>query len=355
MALRSAPLRVELPVDDTTSAQRSRAAHPWVTSGQQQVRFGIGGGPFAGDWSVLRDFVQMVEDLGFDSYWRPDHPVFGPDGWMTLAAVAASTHRLRLGTTVSCVFYRHPLLLARIVADVDRISGGRAVLGLGAGNLESEFRALGIAYPPLRQRQAALAEALQIVPPLLRGDTVSYAGLHFQVDGVRLQPVPVQQPYVPVLVAGVGERFTLRAVAQYADASNFIPSMVDGAAEVERKYAVLREHCAAIGRTSGSVLRTYQFVPVLLADTAAALAAKREVVPQFLRAMDPQTSGGLVGTPEQAVERLLTLVGAGCQYFILSVLDFDTLRLVAERVVPAVLSGVAISQAAPTEVRLPDA
>src|SRR5689334_9153133 len=199
MALRSDPLRVQTPCEDTTSAQRSHLAHPWVTSGQQQVRFGIGGGPFAGDWSVLREFVQMVEDLGFDSYWRPDHPVFGPDGWMTLAAVATSTHRLRLGTTVSCVFYRHPLLLARIVADLDRISGGRAVLGLGAGNLEPEFRALGIAYLPLRQRQAALAEALQIVPPLLRGDTVSYAGLHFQVDGVRLQPVAVQQPSGPLL------------------------------------------------------------------------------------------------------------------------------------------------------------
>jgi alkanesulfonate monooxygenase SsuD/methylene tetrahydromethanopterin reductase-like flavin-dependent oxidoreductase (luciferase family) len=178
-------------------------------------------------------------------------------------------------------------------------SQARAVLGLGAGNLESEFQALGIAHPPLRQRQAALAEALQIVPPLLRGETVGYAGLHFKVDGVRLQPVPVQQPYVPVLVAGVGERFTLRAVAQYADCSNFISSIVDRAADVERKYAVLRGHCDAIGRPSGSVLRTYQFVPVLLADSAAELAAKRELVPQFLRAMDPQTSGGLVGTPDR--------------------------------------------------------
>ena len=92
---------------------------------------------------------------------------------------------------------------------------------------------------------------------------------------------------------------------------------------------------------------------MLLADTAAGLSAKREVVPPFLRAMDPQTAGGLVGTPEQAVERLLTLVRAGCQYFILSVRDFDTLRLVAERVMPAVLDAVASSRAA-TQVRLRD-
>ncbi|MBV9062949.1 MAG: LLM class flavin-dependent oxidoreductase [Alphaproteobacteria bacterium] len=321
-------------------ADRGAPGHPWVLNRQHIVRFGIGGGPFAGNWSALREFVQMVEELGFDSYWRPDHPVFGPDAWMTLAAVAASTNRLRLGTTVSCVFHRHPLMLARIVADLDRISGGRAVLGLGAGNLEPEFRALGIAYPRLRERQAALVEALQILPPLLRGETVSFHGVHFQVDGVKLQPGTVQQPYVPVLVAGVGERITLRAVAEYADASNFIPSMVALVPAIERKYAMLREHCVAISRPYDSVLRTYQFVPLLLADTAAALAAKRDVVPPFLRAMDPQTKGGFIGTPEQAVERLLTLVGAGCQYFILSVLDLETLRLVAERVVPAVLAEV---------------
>jgi alkanesulfonate monooxygenase SsuD/methylene tetrahydromethanopterin reductase-like flavin-dependent oxidoreductase (luciferase family) len=326
------------PVSPQHDSATTPLSHPWVTSAQHETRFGIGGGPFAGEWSVLREFVQMVEELGFDSYWRPDHPVFGPDGWMTLAAVAASTQRLRLGTTVSCIFHRHPVLLARIVADLDRISDGRAVLGLGGGNLEPEFRALGLAYPPLRQRQAALAEALQIVPPLLRGDTVNYEGVHFQVNGVKLQPVPVQQPYVPVLVAGVGEHITLSAVAEYAAASNFIPSMVASVAGIERKYAVLREHCIAVGRSSDSVLRTYQFVPVLLAETAVALDAKRELVPPFLRAMDPQTTGGFVGTPEQAVERLLALVGAGCQYFILSVLDVETLRLIAERVVPAVLA-----------------
>jgi alkanesulfonate monooxygenase SsuD/methylene tetrahydromethanopterin reductase-like flavin-dependent oxidoreductase (luciferase family) len=314
--------------------------HPWVMEGRQTIRFGIGGGPFAGEWPVLRDFVQSVENLGFDSYWRPDHPVFGPDAWITLAGVAASTRRLRLGTTVTCVFYRDPVLLARIVADVDRISGGRVVLGVGAGNLEPEFRALRLGYPPLRQRQAALAEALQIIPPLLRGETVSYQGSQFQVDRVRLQPPSVQQPYVPVLVAGVGERVTLRAVAHDADASNFIPATAATVPIVENKYAVLREHCAAVGRPYGSVLRTYQFVPVLLADTAAGLESKRELVPHFLRAMDPQGKGGLVGTPEQAVERLLALVTAGCQYFILSVLDFDTLQLVAERVVPAVRAAV---------------
>jgi alkanesulfonate monooxygenase SsuD/methylene tetrahydromethanopterin reductase-like flavin-dependent oxidoreductase (luciferase family) len=109
-------------------------------------------------------------------------------------AVAASTRRSRLGTTVSCVAYRNPMLLARMVADVDRISDGRVVLGLGAGNLEPEFLALGMAFPPLRQRQTALAEALQIIPPLLRGGTVTHHGAQLHVDSLTLQPRPVQQP-----------------------------------------------------------------------------------------------------------------------------------------------------------------
>jgi alkanesulfonate monooxygenase SsuD/methylene tetrahydromethanopterin reductase-like flavin-dependent oxidoreductase (luciferase family) len=311
--------------------------HPWVTNGQQQVRFGIGGGLFE-DWLVLRDFVQMVEDLGFDSYWRPDHPLFAQDCWTMLAAVAASTHRLRLGTTVSCVLYRNPLLLARIVADVDRISQGRVVLGLGAGYVEPEFRAMGLAFPPLRERQAALSEALQIIPKLLGGEAVTFHGAHFQLEGVSLLLPPVQQPYVPVLVAGGGERITLRAVARYADASNLLPSREGGGAaavaDVHRKYAVLQEHCTEIGRPYSAILRTYQFVPCILADSPAALDAKREHLPQLLRLRQD----GLVGTPEQAVDRLNALVGAGCQYFILSTFDVETLQLLHDRVVPSVIA-----------------
>ena len=155
---------------------------------------------------------------------------------------------------------------------------------------------------------------------------------------MRIQPLPVQKPYVPVLMAGVGERLTLPSVAQYADAANFIPSSVPA----RRPSSTSTPCCASIapgcGRPYDAVLRTYQFVPVLLADSAAALEAKREVVPPFLRAMDPQSTGGLVGTPEQAVDRLQALVSAGCQYFILSVLDFGTLHLLAERVIPGVLA-----------------
>ena len=313
------------------------SSHPWVADGQGQVRFGIVGGPM-GDWPTLRDFVQMVEGLGFDSYWRSDHPLLTADCWTTLAAVAASTQRLRLGSMVSCVFYRNPVLLARIVADVDRISQGRVILGLGAGDMELEFRAMGLAYPPVRERQAALAEALQVVPRLLRGETVSFLqGTHCRLEEVKLQATPVQQPCVPLLVAGGGKR-TLRLVATHADASNLAAEGWGGAAatdaDLRQKYEMLHAHCAELRRPYASVLRTYHFVPTLLADSPAALAVKRERVPPQLLSLFG--AGALMGTPEQAVDHLQPLVRAGCQYFTFAVLEPETLRLLAERVVPAV-------------------
>jgi alkanesulfonate monooxygenase SsuD/methylene tetrahydromethanopterin reductase-like flavin-dependent oxidoreductase (luciferase family) len=307
--------------------------HPWVTNGQGRVRFGIVGGP-QGDWSTLRDFVQMVEGLGFDSYWRADHPLLTPDCWTTLAAIAGSTDRLRLGSMVSCIFYRNPVLLARTVADVDRISHGRVILGLGAGDMAAEFRAMGLDYPPLGERRAALAESLQVVPRLLRGETVSYDGRHCRMEEVTLRPLPVQQPYVPLVVAG-GGKHTLRLVAEFADASNLAAESWGGAAathaEVRQKYELLQAHCTAAGRPYTSVLRTYHFVPTLLGDSETVLAAKRDRAAQLLAMAG---AGALVGTPEQALARLQPLVDAGCQYFTFAVFDPDTLRLLADRVTP---------------------
>jgi alkanesulfonate monooxygenase SsuD/methylene tetrahydromethanopterin reductase-like flavin-dependent oxidoreductase (luciferase family) len=314
-------------------------AHPWVSGGQWAVRFGIVGGP-SGDWHALRDFVLMTEALGFDSYWRPDHPLLLSDCWASLAAVAAVTRRLRLGSLVSCAAYRNPVLLARMVADVDRISEGRVVLGLGSGHIAGEFRAMGLAYPTAHERLATLAETLEVVPRLLRGEQVTYEGARVRILDATLTYPSVQQPYVPLLVAGGGERTTLRLVARYADASSLGAGAWGGGAatgaDVRNKYDVLAEHCAVVGRPYASVLRTYHMVPVILADDPSTVAAKRDRVPQQLLAL--AGAAALVGTPEQAIERLSSLAAAGCQYFTLAVSDSETLRLLAERVVPRVTS-----------------
>jgi len=119
------------------SAQDSFApdpsVHPWVSDGVQRIRFGIN--VVAQGWPEMRDLAQMAEGLGFDSFWRIDHPMLGHDCWTTLAALAAVTRTIRLGTHVSCVAYRTPVLLARMAADIDAISNGRLVLGLGSGDM----------------------------------------------------------------------------------------------------------------------------------------------------------------------------------------------------------------------------
>src|SRR5215470_4758095 len=143
------------------------SVHPWASCGAQRIRFGISAGTQS--WPEMHDLAQMAEGLGFDSFWRVDHPMLGHDGWTTLAALAAVTRTIRLGTHVSCVAYRPPVLLARMAADIDAISNGRLVLGLGSGDMPREFQQLGLTYLTTKARQAALEEAIRIIHPLLRG------------------------------------------------------------------------------------------------------------------------------------------------------------------------------------------
>ncbi len=322
---------------DTTTA-----IHPWVAEGARRVRFGINAGT-APDWGLTRDFVQTAEGLGFDALLIPDHPAVLPNGtWTALAALAEATRTIRLGTLVSCVHYWNPLVLARNAADVDRISGGRLVLGMGSGDMPHEYRQMGLAYPPVGARQAALEEGLQIIGPLLRGEQVTFQGEHFRVEGASLPTPPVQQPHVPIVVAGGGERTTLRFVARYADASNLGAAAWAGGAftpeDARHKFAVLRERCEEAGRPYEAILRT-ALVFLFLSDSPTALEAKMANVPPHLLGFFDRLP--IVGTPEEAVARVRGLVEAGFRYIICGIMPFDreTLQLAAERVIPAVTGG----------------
>jgi alkanesulfonate monooxygenase SsuD/methylene tetrahydromethanopterin reductase-like flavin-dependent oxidoreductase (luciferase family) len=311
--------------------------HPWVAAGDGAVRFGIAYGPRA-DWVEVRDFVQVVEALGFDSYWTMDHPVSGFDAWSSLAALAAVTTSIRLGPLVSCVFYRSPAMLARLAADVDRVSGGRLVLGLGGGNHAREFATLGLPFPGTTERLAAVAETVHIVRGLWGEESFTVAGEQHQGNTRLVRPGPVQQPRVPILIAGGGEKVTLRQVAALADASNFSPHAMAGSAygaeDVQRKLAALRDHCDALGRSYAAILRTQVAVPVVLAETPSMLAAKLAAIPATVRR--GYASSTLAGLPEDAVTYYHGLVGAGLNYFIAGIYgnDIETVRLLAERVVP---------------------
>jgi alkanesulfonate monooxygenase SsuD/methylene tetrahydromethanopterin reductase-like flavin-dependent oxidoreductase (luciferase family) len=319
--------------------------HPWVAEGQHTVRFGVCTGSLkggVGDWPAYQAFVQRVEALGFDSVWKPDHPMAWLDCWTVLAALAVTTTRIRLGSFVSCVAFRQPSLLARMSADVDRMSAGRLVLGLGIGDVLPEFEQLGLQVPSTRERQHALEETIRIVRGVADQAPFTYHGQQFWVANATLPFGPIQQPHLPLLIAGGGERVTLRQVAQYADMSNFGEHAYTGgaqsAADVRRKLDVLDQHCAALGRPPESVLRSHITYPLILSSTRARVEARIDAIPSATKALI-QTSL-FAGTPDDAISYYRGLAEAGIQYFIPTILGLDeeTLELLADRVVPAVVT-----------------
>jgi alkanesulfonate monooxygenase SsuD/methylene tetrahydromethanopterin reductase-like flavin-dependent oxidoreductase (luciferase family) len=289
------------------------------------------------DWSAFLDWVQEAEALGFDSVWAQDHPPRYPDWGTTLAALALATRTIRLGPLVSCIAYRNPVVLAQVASDIDRLSHGRLILGVGICDVPAEFDQLGIPFPSVRERQAALGEALEIVTGVWGPLPFTYAGAHFRVREDNA-PRPVQTPHVPILIAGGGERVTLRQVARYADASNFSPSPYAGGvwsvAEVRRKLTVLDGHCDAFGRPREAILRSHLVLPLVLAPTPSALHAKLAELSSA--EIDLFGAGLLAGTPSDVLAHYRTLVTAGIRYFIATMRenDVETLRLLGNHVLP---------------------
>jgi alkanesulfonate monooxygenase SsuD/methylene tetrahydromethanopterin reductase-like flavin-dependent oxidoreductase (luciferase family) len=216
------------------------------------------------------------------------------------------------------------------------------VLGLGIGDNEPEFARLGIPLPPASERQQVLDETIQIVRGLWGSESFTFEGRHFRVEEAYVRPGPVQEPYVPLLIAGGGERGTLPRVAQYADASNFGAHRNIGGAftmdDVTRKLDVLRARLAEQGRSAESVLRSHTTMPLFLAETESALQEKLAAVPALTRErFAPST---LAGTPDDAVAYFQALIAAGMRYFITFIYpkDIETVRLLAERVIPEILA-----------------
>jgi alkanesulfonate monooxygenase SsuD/methylene tetrahydromethanopterin reductase-like flavin-dependent oxidoreductase (luciferase family) len=312
--------------------------HPWVASGLGQTRWAIGP-VFLAEWSEIRAFVQRAEALGFDACWANDHPNRLMDCWTALSALAVATERIRLISLVSCVYYRSPYLLARQAADVDRLSDGRLVLGIGSGWDAAEFAQMCLPMPSTAIRQETMEETLQIVQGLWRGEPFTFTGKYRQVKDAALRILPVQQPYVPILIAGGGERVTLRQVARYADMSNFAPHESAGSAfdvgDVQRKLGRLKEFCAEIGRPYDSIVRSHYSPLLTLAADEDKLAEKKR------RARIPDAelhAVPLFATPEQAISHYQALSDAGVQFFLCLIngRDEETVHLLADVVIPAI-------------------
>jgi len=212
----------------------------------------------------LAGIARTAEDAGFYSIWVMDHlfqiPMVGPaeqemlEGYGALSYLAGLTRSVRLGTLVTGITYRHPGVLAKSVSTLDVLSGGRAYLGIGAAWFDREHEGLGIPFPPLGERFERLEETLQIIQQMWSEQSGPYEGRHYRLNETLNVPQPLTRPHPPILIGGLGERKTLRLVAEYGDACNLF--LFIGMQELRRKLDVLARHCEALGRPLDEIERT---------------------------------------------------------------------------------------------------
>jgi F420-dependent oxidoreductase-like protein len=272
---------------------------------------------------TLARVARDADQAGFDSIWvmdhffqirglgRPEEPML--EGWTTLGFMAAQTKRARLGLMVGGIHYRDPGLWVKAATTLDVLSGGRAWLGIGAAWNQAESEGLGFRFPPLGERFEMLEETLQIAYGMWEGELGSqgaFDGRLFHAGRLLNSPQSLSRPRVPIMIGGGGERKTLRLVAQYADATN-----VFGTPEgVSRKYAILADHCAAIGRDPDEI--------------------ERSTLQNILVTRDGRRD---TETPAQVVDRFGDYSDAGAQHVIVGMRqlpDLDALELVGSDVIP---------------------
>ena len=264
-------------------------------------------------WQDTLELVRHCESTGWDSVYFADH--FMPNGpgtepldgdflecWSVIAALAAEVPRVRLAPLVTSITYRHPAVLANIAAAVDRISGGRLTLGIGAGWQENEHAAYGIPLGSLKERMDRFEEAVQVLASLLREPRTTFEGKYFRIDNAPNQPAPVQGP-LPILIGGGGEKRTLRIAARWADQWNYwtTPEVL------AEKLGVLRGHCDAVGRDPSEIHVSTQALLFLSTDESW-LSDKRDMA---------LGSPVIAGTPAEVTEIVGRYADAGAQELII--------------------------------------
>ncbi len=296
-------------------------------------------------FAVGREIAQHVERLGFDSVWLMDHlhqiPVVAPETdpllecWTGLAALAACTQRVKLGSMVSAVTFRNPALLAKMTSTIDVVSNGRVIVGIGGAWCDWEHKGYGLDFPPTGARLRMLEEAIRILKLMWTQERATFQGQHFRVQNAVNAPKPVQKPHPPILIGGSGEKVTLRICAQHAQAHN----LGGGAPEqCAKTLATLKRHCETLGADYTAIWKT-RLTPVMLADDKAETDAKvKRLCPagasdQHFRART------LIGNPDQLAAQLRALADAGVESFIVSFWDVDDLTQLdrfAKEVMPRV-------------------
>ncbi len=317
----------------------------WGAFAPQGWKLEYSGWGAAEAWARTVELSKLAERAGYDHLWVYDHvetvprrePTHVFEAFTTLAALAQHTERIRLGQLVTCSSYRNPGLLAKEAAGVDVVSGGRLILGLGAGWYEREYQAYGYEYPSDRQRLEVLEETVVVVKRLWTEETVTFDGKHLHFDGAFCDPKPLQQ-LPEIWIGGGGEKVTLRIAAEHADKTNWQV----GLDAFVHKSNVLREHCERIGRDFDSIVRTHgpdcrlfdsqKDLEAWLQSPSGGHLWDRTEPDEYVR-------DNLIGTVEQVTEKVQAYVDAGCREFVPWFRDYpssESLERFTADVVPGV-------------------
>ena len=276
------------------------------------------------------NFGVQAEELGYDSLWVEDHlmpwqlscekPTL--EGWVLLSVLAVKTEKIRLGTMVSNILYRHPAVLAKLAVMVDRVSNGRFTMGLGLGWYEDEAKAYGLPMPPLRTRIEMFEEAIKLMKTLWTSKgRVSFKGKYFSLENAPFEPKSIQKPHPPIIVGTGGEKVMLKIVAREANGWNYGAL---GPEEVKRKLDILRKYCSEVGRNFKEIEKTFElyvFIGKTRDEAEAILKEYLEIIPKGdkLQHLIQQLyiENALKGTLDDILEQMRKYVNAGIEHFIL--------------------------------------
>jgi F420-dependent oxidoreductase-like protein len=280
-------------------------------------------------YEFLLALVKAADEEGLETAWVLDHFQTVPESqaplfecWTLVASFLRETQRLRIGQLVTANGYRNPALQAKMASTADVIGNGRLTFGIGAGWYEADYVSYGYAFDDTPTRLRQLREAVQIIRSLWTEDVTTFDGEYYNVHNAINQPKGVQTPHIPMLIAGAGEKVTLKLVAQYGDLCNIIESP-EG---LERKYAILRDHCETVGRDYDEIQRTSVSL-CIIADTDE---EARAMLPHGAGALFPGDvrDYGLIGTPDTIAARLARYEEAGVQELAINFIAQDPVALI---------------------------
>src|ERR1700730_15674516 len=263
-------------------------------------------------YETMTNVAKAADETGFEAVWLVDHFHTVPypsqevtfECWMSLAALARDTKRVRVGQIVTCNSYRNPALVAKMASTLDVLSHGRLNFGIGAGWYEHEYRAYGYPFPPAPERLRQLREALQVIHAMWEQEEATFEGQYYHVRGAINQPKGVQKPHIPILIGGGGEKVTLKLVAQYGDACNIGGDIKT----LQHKLAILQRHCEHVGRNYQNIYRTAGTICVVADTDEEAWASVPEKMKEVLGTMIHSV---LIGSPDTIRRRIAAYEAVG--------------------------------------------